>query len=109
MRVQLAREALEVLDDAVHATDSDERGAGVHDPDDLAQFRSEKVQARGAGVPNGQDRDVGGESAGLQDEGDFDQDLAGFVLRRADGGVGRFGSAVGYHYFDQEVDADEGC
>lgn len=59
-------------------------------------------------MPEGENGHVCGESAGLQNEGDFDEDFAGLVLGGADGGVGGFGGAVGDQDFDEEVDAHEG-
>lgn len=108
VRVQLTSETLEVLDDAINAPHRDERGAGVHDPDDFAEFVRQQVRSLGSDVPDGEDGHVCGESAGLQDEGDFDEDFASFVLGGADACVCRFGCAIGYHEFDEEVDADEG-
>lgn len=60
-------------------------------------------------MPNGQDADIGGERAGLQDKRYLDQILADFALRGGCAGVGYTRGAVTRHEFDEEVDADEGC
>lgn len=60
-------------------------------------------------MPECEDCHVSGESAGLQDERDLDQNFARHVFRWAVGGVSCFGGAVGDHELDEEVDADESC